>query len=116
MTSDYLSQGGSVYLETTALFMFVQCFILYRHRINDILSALSLPEKCIIARDVETMVSSDYDTAQDFQQLQHLNWNHLKTLSISLSQLSLSLVARDEIGIIPSIFLCHNCLGHMIEL
>lgn len=106
-----------MYLETTALLMFLQCIILYRHQINDILSALSLPEKRIIARAVEeTMVSGDYDTAQDFQQLQHSNWDHLKTLSISLSQLSFSLVARDEIGIIPSIVLCHNCLGHMIEL
>jgi hypothetical protein len=44
------------------------------------------------------MLDCDCNTAQDFQQLQQAKLDQFEALSIRLSQLSLALVARDEIG------------------
>lgn len=52
----------------------------------------------MIAQYDESMMDRDPITPQDFQQLRQFQWRYLEALSISVSQLSLALVARDETG------------------
>nr|XP_027078658.1 uncharacterized protein LOC113701943 [Coffea arabica] len=92
------SKGGSTFLQMEAAMMFVHCLTLYCHLIGEIWRYVPSPDRVIAAQYGEPMVASNDKPAQDSQQLQKTKWDKLEAFSISISDFTLALLARDEFG------------------
>ncbi|KAL3526718.1 hypothetical protein ACH5RR_011374 [Cinchona calisaya] len=92
------SQGGSIFLQTEAVLMFVQCSTLYRHLIGDIWHSVPSPDRGMVAQYGETTVAPDNKPAQDFQQLPKAKWDQVEAIDINVSKFTLTLVDGDEFG------------------
>ncbi|CAK9151536.1 unnamed protein product [Ilex paraguariensis] len=94
------TQGGVIFLETTALVIFVHCFTAYCQCINNLLFVAPSSGEGIVAvhgKDLATM--GNYPTQETTKNiLQEVKWEQLVALTIDLSHLSFVLVTSDESG------------------
>ena len=106
-------QGGSTFLQMEAAMMFVHCLTLYCHLIGEIWRYVPSPDRVIAAQYGEPMVASNDKPAQDSQQLQKTKWDKLEAFSISISDFTLALLARDEFG---NIYPCGFIFSDVIDM
>lgn len=80
--------------------MFFQCLTSYEQCLRQVLPAAPLPKQNLRAGTVGNVVVHNYHRSQG-SQTTHQNVNHdkLAKLVISISEISLVLMARDELGI-----------------
>lgn len=92
-------QGGSVFVETEALAMFVEGFASYLGCIRS-LSHVASSEEHVVTETGENMAAQDGHPSEGQQKtLQQRIWEQLEVFTVDLSQLSLFLVAAEESGI-----------------
>ncbi|KAL7193185.1 hypothetical protein ACSBR2_024904 [Camellia fascicularis] len=93
------SQGGSIFLETTALAMFVECYSSYLRCIVNLLHVVQSSKEHMATVTSEDMAVQDGYPSQGKQNtIQQMIWEELEALTLDLSQFSLFLVATDESG------------------
>ncbi|KAE9466916.1 hypothetical protein C3L33_01182, partial [Rhododendron williamsianum] len=91
-------QGGSVFVETEALAMFVEGFASYLGCIRS-LSHVASSEEHVVTETGENMAAQDGHPSEGQQKtLQQRIWEQLEVFTVDLSQLSLFLVAAEESG------------------
>ncbi|KAL0450266.1 UNVERIFIED_CONTAM: hypothetical protein Slati_1583000 [Sesamum latifolium] len=91
-------KGGSMLLEATALTMLIECFTSYHQRISDLWpSGLSSGRVVVVQSEIAPL--DDHSSVSPQQvQLEKVMWDRLEASSVSLMNLSLILVERDESG------------------
>ncbi|KAL0377792.1 UNVERIFIED_CONTAM: hypothetical protein Sradi_3084700 [Sesamum radiatum] len=91
-------KGGSMLLEATALTMLIECFTSYHQRISDLWpSGLSSGRVVVVQSEIAPL--DDHSSVSPQQvQLEKVMWDRLEASSVSLLNLSLILVERDESG------------------
>ncbi|XP_059638646.1 uncharacterized protein LOC132280907 isoform X2 [Cornus florida] len=99
-------QGGTIFLEISALAMFVQWCASFSRCIRNLLHVLPSTQKDIIAETVEDVVILDAQPSQGTQNtFPQVQWEQLELFTIDVSQFSLILVAADESGLLRELLL-----------
>ncbi|KAL6993675.1 hypothetical protein U1Q18_011787 [Sarracenia purpurea var. burkii] len=92
-------KGGSIFLETTALAMFVECFASYLRSIRNLLHVVASSEEHMFTETGEDMAVHDgHPSHGQPNTLQHMIWEKLEAFTIDVSQFCLLIVAADESG------------------
>ncbi|XP_074349870.1 uncharacterized protein LOC141689470 isoform X3 [Apium graveolens] len=99
-----LAQGGSIFLEAEAVAMFFKCLTSYEQCLRQVLPAAPLPKQTLRAGTVKNDVVHTNHHSQGSQTAhQNVNQDKLDKLVIGISEISLVLMARDELGILQEI-------------
>ncbi|XP_057499975.1 uncharacterized protein LOC130784197 isoform X3 [Actinidia eriantha] len=93
-------QGGFLFLETTALAMFVDCFASYLRCVGYLLHVVTSSEEHMVTEtgEEDMAVQDGHPSREQHNSFQHMIWEQLEVLTIDVSQFSLLLVAEDEPG------------------
>ncbi|GFY93900.1 vacuolar protein sorting-associated protein, putative [Actinidia rufa] len=93
-------QGGSLFLETTALAMFVDCFASYLRCVGYLLHVVTSSEEHMVTEtgEEDMAVQDGHPSREQHNSFQHMMWEQLEVLTIDVSQFSLLLVTEDESG------------------
>lgn len=86
-----IGQGGLLFIETTALTMFAQCFASYLRFMKNLLS--------IIKSSVKQGANAQPVAQETQHTTQQCKWELPEASTINVSQFSLVLVAEDDSGI-----------------
>ncbi|WOH10040.1 hypothetical protein DCAR_0729501 [Daucus carota subsp. sativus] len=98
------TQGGSIFLEAEAVAMFFQCLTSYEQGLRQVFPAAPVPKENLRAGTVKDVVVHNNHHSQGLETThQTVNQEKVDKLVISLSEISLVLVARDESGILQEI-------------
>lgn len=89
-------KGGSVFLEATALALFVKYFTSYYRCIRNLLPVH--PEAMVTGFTEDMAVHTSHSSQVNQISDQHMTFKQLEELTVDLSQMSLILVAGDETG------------------
>lgn len=99
-----LLQGGSMLLEATTVTMFIECFSLYYQWISELWPSGPSSGKVVIAQGISEIAPIGGHPSISPQQFQRrkVMWDRVESVSLSLFNLSLVLVERDEYGMLSS--------------
>ncbi|KAG9153260.1 hypothetical protein Leryth_020854 [Lithospermum erythrorhizon] len=98
------SQGGCIFLETSAVVILIQIFDSYFNWIKYLYSAPQSSEETV-DKHGDDMASTNINPSPHTLDFHKINWNLLETFTMDISQLCLALLASDRTGRIDELLL-----------